>query len=48
MDKGSELGDSFDKGVSHWVDAASLEAERKFFRPISQKSMETGISLRIL
>ena len=21
MDKGSELGDSFDKGVSHWVDA---------------------------
>ena len=31
MDKGSELGDSFDKGVSHWVDAASLEAERKFF-----------------
>ena len=30
-DKGSELGDSFDKGVSHWVGAAGQEAERKFF-----------------
>ena len=30
-DKGSELGYSFDKGVSHWADAAGQEAERKFF-----------------
>ena len=30
-DKGSELGDSFDMGVSHWVDAAGQEAERKNF-----------------